>query len=441
MSKKISVFGLGYVGAVTAACLAETGNSVLGVDVNAEKVAAIEAGKNPILEPRVEELIAKNRKGCRLHATTDPEAAVLGTDISFICVGTPSQRNGKPDLKGLEHVAGQIGASLRKKSDFHWVVLRSTVLPGTTDGVLIPALEKSSGKKCGRDFGVCFIPEFLREGTAVADFFDPPFTVLGAATTENLASVRGLFAWAPSTVYETVPTTAEFVKYVCNSFHALKVAFSNEIGTLAKALSVDSETMTKIWTSDTRLNISTAYTKPGFAFGGSCLPKDLRAMVARAREADLRLPLIESILPCNVEHIDRAVDAVLRVGKRKVGMLGLSFKAGTDDLRESPLVHLAKRLLGEGCELKIWDDNVALGQLIGSNRQFIQDVIPHIGSLLRDDLKEVVQTSEVIIVGTKAASRETLAALLNDKQHVVDLVHLGKAERPTGRFSYEGICW
>jgi GDP-mannose 6-dehydrogenase len=438
---RISVFGLGYVGAVTAACLSDTGHSVLGVDVNAEKVAAIEAGKNPILEPRIQEMIEKNRNACRLHATTDPEAAILGTEISFICVGTPSQRSGKPDLAGVEHVAAQIGAALKKKSEFHWIILRSTVLPGTTDNVLTPALEKASGKKAGKDFAVCFIPEFLREGSAVADFFDPPFTVLGTRSPESLRAIRDLFSWAPSTIFETLPTTAEFVKYVCNAYHALKVGFSNEVGSLAKALGVDSEVMTQIWTSDTRLNISTAYLKPGFAFGGSCLPKDLRAMTNSARESDLRLPLIESILPSNVEHIARAVDFVLRTGKRKVGMLGLSFKPGTDDLRESPLVHLAKTLIGEGCELQIWDDNVALGRLIGSNRQFIQDVIPHIGSLLRDNMKDVVASSDVIVVGTKSASREALAPLLKNNQAVIDLVHLGKNHRPESANAYQGICW
>jgi len=345
MTRLVSVFGLGYVGSVTAACLAHKGNRVLGVDVNPTKVQTLEAGRSPILEPGLDEIVAECHRACRLHATANAKDAVHETEISFISVGTPSQRNGKLDLTGIEHVCREIGTALAAKDAFHRVVLRSTVLPGTTESVVIPTLEAASGKRAGVGFAVCFVPEFLREGSAVADFFEPPFTILGGTDPKQLGPVRELFEWAPSPIYETSPATAEMVKYVCNAFHALKVGFVNEMGTLCKQLGVDTEAVTEIFTSDTRLNISTAYLKPGFAFGGSCLPKDLRALTYRAKELDLRLPLLESLLPTNNEHIERAVEAVLRTNKKKVGVLGLSFKAGTDDLRESPLVQLVKRLL------------------------------------------------------------------------------------------------
>lgn len=441
MSHSVSVFGLGYVGTVTAACLAHRGNRVLGVDVNPSKVQALNNGVSPILEPGLQEIIADSHKSCRLHATTNASQAVLESDLSFISVGTPSQRNGKLDLQGIEHVCRQIGEALKEKTSFHWVVLRSTVLPGTTESVALPAIEMHSGKKAGREFGICFVPEFLREGSAVSDFFEPPFTILGSSCNELIEPVRDLFKWAPGPHYETSACTAEMVKYVCNAFHALKVGFANEIGTICRELGVDTELATQVFTSDTRLNISSAYLKPGFAFGGSCLPKDLRALTYRAKELDLRLPLLESLLPSNTEHIERALQTVLHTNKRKIGVLGLSFKAGTDDLRESPLVHLVKRLLGEGCRLQIWDENVSLGRLIGSNRQFIEDYIPHIGSLLVQDLKHVVSSSEVIIVGTKAVDKVALASMIQRGQTIIDLVNLEKPRRYEGSETYLGICW
>jgi GDP-mannose 6-dehydrogenase len=307
--------------------------------------------------------------------------------------------------------------------------------------VVIPAIESASGKKAGADFAVCFVPEFLREGSAVRDFFEPPFTILGGANSEQIAPVRNLFAWATTPIYEIAPSSAEMIKYVCNAFHALKVGFANEIGAVCKELKLDTETVAKIFVADTRLNISPAYLKPGFAFGGSCLPKDLRALTYRAKELDLRLPLLESLMPSNQEHIERAVASILQSKKRKVGMLGLSFKPGTDDLRESPLVHLAKRLLGEGCELQIWDKSVALGRLIGSNRQFIQDEIPHVGSLLCDDASAVIRNSDVIVLGTKVINKESLVAQLRPDQKVIDLVNLEKAHQLNEHPEYEGICW
>jgi len=441
MARSVSVFGLGYVGSVTAACLAQLGNSVVGVDVNADKVQQLESGRSPILEPRMEEMVAENHKNCRLHATTDSARAVRETEITFVSVGTPSQRNGKLDLEGILHVCHEIGHALATKDKFHWVVLRSTVLPGTTKNVATPALEAASRKKAGKEFGVGFVPEFLREGSAVSDFFDPPFTILGCDDAGHLAPLRELFTWAPTTVYEASTESAEMIKYVCNAFHALKVAFVNEVGTLCKHLSVDAEAVAEIFASDTRLNISKAYLKPGFAFGGSCLPKDLRALTYRAKELDLRLPLLESLLISNNEHIERAAEMVLRTRKRKIGVLGLSFKPDTDDLRESPLVHLVKRLVGEGCQIQIWDQNVALGRLMGSNRQFIQDYIPHIGSLLCEDVKDVIRGAEVILLGTTSIDKQTLEAELRPHQVVIDLVNLEKERRCRQTRGYEGICW
>jgi GDP-mannose 6-dehydrogenase len=441
MSRSISVFGLGYVGTVTAACLAHKNNTVVGVDLSPGKVEAMEAGRSPIVEPRVTELVEECHKACRLHATSDSESAVLQTEISFLCVGTPSLRNGKLDLGHIEPVCREIGSALKKKETFHLVVLRSTVLPGTAESIVVPVLEKASGKKMGKDFGVCVNPEFMREGTAVADFLEPAMTIIGAAHPAHSAMLRELYAWAPGRIFETSFRSAEMTKYVCNAWHAVKVSFANEVGTLAKHLGVDAESVVEIFTADTKLNISPSYLKPGFAFGGSCLPKDVRALNYRAKELDLKLPLFQSILPSNDEHLERAVEMILDTGKKKIAMLGLSFKAATDDLRESPQVQLAKRLLGEGRQLQIWDDNVALGRLIGSNRQYIEDVIPHIGSLLSSSLDEVLKDAEVVVIGTRGVDREALRQHLKPGQIVIDLVNLEKARRILGVDAYEGICW
>ena len=421
--RSISVFGLGYVGSVTAACFAHLGNRVVGVDVNPAKVEIVDSGRSPIIEGRMDELVAEGHEACRLHATADAGAAVCESEISFVCVGTPGLRNGKLDLSHIERACGEIGHGLRSKNSHHLVVVRSTVLPGTTKSFVIPALENASGKHAGADFAVCCNPEFMREGTAVADFFQPPYTILGAEDPAHLALLRELYQWTPGQVIETSLPVAEMIKYVSNAFHALKVSFANEVGTISKRLGVDPREVTEIFTADTKLNISAAYLKPGFAFGGSCLPKDLRALAYRAKELDLRLPLLEAILPSNLEHIERAAEAVLRAGKKNVGFLGLSFKAGTDDLRESPQVRLIKRLLGEGCQIRIWDPHVSLGRLAGSNRQFIEEVIPHIGSLLSSNLQEVVETAEVVVIGT-AIEKEKLASNLHSEQVVIDLVNL-----------------
>jgi GDP-mannose 6-dehydrogenase len=417
------------------------GHKVIGVDVNRNKVEMMDSGRTPIIETRMSELVAEGHRAGLLHATTDASSAVLKSEASFVCVGTPSLKNGKLDLSHIEHVAKEIGGAIRQKKSPHVFILRSTVLPGTTESLAVPILEKESGKICGKDFTVCYNPEFMREGSAVNDFLNPPYTILGASDACHLAPLRELYKSTPGALYETTIPVAEMVKYFSNCFHALKVGFANEMGTMCKHLGVDAHAVTEIFTSDTKLNISSAYLSPGFAFGGSCLPKDLRAITYKAKELDLKLPLLESLMPSNAEHIDRAVEMVIGTGKKKVAQLGLSFKAGTDDLRESPQVQLIKRLMGEGLEVKVWDEDVSLGRLAGSNRQYIEEVIPHIGSVLSADLESVLSTAEVVILGNKSASKEQLARYLRSGQIVIDLVHLDRTGRPKGIQNYEGICW
>lgn len=441
MTLSISVFGLGYVGSVSAACFASMGHRVIGVDVNPAKVEMVEGGRSPIIEASMNELVAEGNRACRLHATTDSTAAVLQSDVSFVCVGTPSLRNGKLDLSHIEKVAREIAAALKQKKSAHTFVLRSTVLPGTVESIVLPLLEQVSGRRAGTDFTVVYNPEFMREGSAVADFLQPPYTILGAQDPSHLAPLRELYKQTPGKVFETSIAVAEMVKYLSNAFHAVKVVFANEIGTLCKHLNVDAQAVTEIFTSDVRLNISPAYLSPGFAFGGSCLPKDLRALTYKAKELDLKLPMLESLLPSNSEHVERAVEAVMRTNKRKIAQLGLSFKAGTDDLRESPQVQLVKRLLGEGYEVKVWDRDVSLGRLAGSNRQYIEEVIPHIGSLLSADLEDVLGWGEVVIVGNRSVKKDDLTRHLRSDQIVIDLVNLDKTLRSNCTSSYEGICW
>jgi GDP-mannose 6-dehydrogenase len=441
MTASISVFGLGYVGTVTAACLAHKGHNLIGVDLSTTKVAAMEGGRSPIVEPRVSDLIADGHKTGRLHATCNSEEAVLNSDISFVCVGTPSLRNGKLDLGHIQPVCEDIGKVLKTKNSFHLVVVRSTVLPGTAETIVVPALERTSGKKLGKDFGVSVNPEFMREGTAVADFLEPSVTVIGAAEAAHSARLREIYSWVSGRIFETSFRTAEMVKYVCNAWHAVKVSFGNEVGTLAKELGVDASAVIDVFSADTKLNISPAYLKPGFAFGGSCLPKDVRALTYRAKELDLELPLFQSILPSNEEHLDRALDLVLTTGKKKIGMLGLSFKAATDDLRESPQVQLVKRLLGEGRQVRIWDDNVSMGHLIGSNRAYIEETIPHIGSLLSNSLDEVITGAELVVIATRGLKKEQVQQLLKPHQIVIDLVNSEHGARPTTSATYQGICW
>ena len=417
------------------------GHSVIGVDVSAAKVEMMNSGCSPILEARMSEMVAEQSRAGTLKATTDAAAAVHQSDVSFVCVGTPSLRSGKLDLSHVEHVMAEIGTALQQKKSHHTVVLRSTVLPGTTESVVVPILESTSKMRADGDFAVCYNPEFMREGSSVEDFLNPPYTVLGARHPEDLGCLRELYKNIPGRMFEVQLMVAEMVKYVSNLFHAVKVGFANEVGTLCQRLGTDAVAVTEIFTSDTKLNISPAYLKPGFAFGGSCLPKDLRAIAYRAKELDLKLPLLESVLPSNSEHLTRAAEAILQIGKKKVSLLGLSFKAGTDDLRESPQVQLIKRLLGEGYEVRIWDEDVSLGQLAGSNRKYIEEVIPHIGSLLSTDFEAVVRAGEIVVIGTRLRDPQRLTRCLSARQVVFDLVNLERANRPQGGASYQGICW
>jgi GDP-mannose 6-dehydrogenase len=439
--KNISVIGLGYVGAVTAGCLASKGYQVLGADINKLKVDLLGRGKSPVLEPGLDELIRAGHEAGRLHATNDTAEAVHKTDVSFICVGTPSLRNGRLDLSGVERSCTEIGKALRGKPDFHWFVLRSTILPGTAENLAVPIIEKQSGKKAGRDFAVCTNPEFTREGCAVADFLNPPITVLGASDPAHLEPLREIYSWVSGNVFETSFGVSEMVKYVCNTFHALKVSFANEIGVLCKEMGVEAQAVTDIFTSDTNLNISRAYLTPGFAFGGSCLPKDVKAITYRAKELDQTLPLLNSIMSSNQAHLDRAVDAIMSTRRKKIAVLGLSFKAKTDDLRESPTVHLIKRLLGEGCEVAIWDREVALGRLVGSNRQYIEEEIPHIGSLLQEDLSGLIRNSQVVVIATTAFEKRVVEQSVGPTQIVFDLVHAKNELRLAQNVSVRGLCW
>jgi len=423
-----------------AACLGQAGHRIVGVDVNPAKVEALGNGRSPIVEAQVGELLAQTRVAGRLSATTDTTTAVAQTDISFICVGTPGARNGKLDLTHVERVAREIGRALKEKKTHHNVVVRSTALPGTTESLIVPAIEEASGRRAGESFTVCYNPEFMRESSAVEDFRNPPFTILGVQHPSQAATLRKIYAETPAPVFETSIAGAEMVKYASNAFHALKVSFANEIGTLCKNLNVDTEEVMEVFAADKKLNLSAAYLTPGFAFGGSCLPKDLRAIAYRAREKDLSLPLLEAVLASNAGHVDRAVEAVLRTGRKKIAVLGLSFKAGTDDLRESPQVQMIKRLLGEGCQVRVWDQDVLLGRLAGSNRQYIEEVIPHIGSLLSESLDDVVAAGEVVVIATRV-DKKLLSRLLLPTQLVVDLVNLASDTRPRADAGYEGICW
>ncbi len=436
----ISVFGLGYVGSVSAASFAADGHRVIGVDVNPSKVSAVRDGRTPIVEPGLEDLIRAMVEQGRLTATTNTEQAVADSDVSLICVGTPSRRNGSLDLTYLVRVAEEIGEALRDKVSYHVVVVRSTVLPGTTHDHVIPALEAKSGKRYGEGFGVSVNPEFLREGTALRDFRNPPLTLVGHNHAADASGTIGLYGGVGAPVVSTSIRVAEMIKYTSNTWHALKITFANEIGNLCRRMGVDSHEVMEIFAQDDKLNISPIYLKPGFAFGGSCLPKDVRALQYRAKEVDLDMPVINSILGSNRLQIEHAIDEVLDTGRKRVGLLGFSFKAGTDDLRESPLVILAEALLGKGLQLRIYDRNVSLARLIGANKEYIEHQIPHLSSLLRTDVRAVIEDCDVIVVGN--ASGEFAEALLacRSDQVVIDLVRI-PVDRTRLAAQYRGICW
>jgi GDP-mannose 6-dehydrogenase len=437
---RVSVFGLGYVGCVSAASLADDDHRVIGVDVNEEKVAAVNAGRSPIVEPGLDQVLDRAVAAGRLRATTNPAEAVGASDVSIVCVGTPSRRNGSLDLAYLERVCRQIGAALREKSAYHVVVVRSTVLPGTTHGVVIPALERESGKKYGDGFGVSVNPEFLREGTALTDFRKPPLTLVGHNHAADASGTIALYHAIDAPLVSTSIRVAEMMKYTSNTWHALKVCFANEIGNVCKAVGVDSHEVMDIFCRDEKLNLSSYYLRPGFAFGGSCLPKDVRALQYRAKEADVDVPVISSILPSNRLQIEHAFDQVMDTGSKRIGLLGFSFKAGTDDLRESPMVILAEALLGKGATLRIYDRNVSLARLVGANKEYIEKQIPHLSSLLCATIDEVVEGSEVIVIGNRSPEFAEAVTKATRDQIIIDLVRL-PINQALLQADYRGICW
>lgn len=436
----ISVFGLGYVGSVSVACLADSGHSLVGVDVNPTKVEMIEEGRSPVIERGLDELLRAGVAAGRVRATTDTAAAVQQTDISFICVGTPSNPNDSLNLTYVERVAQQIGEALAAKPGYHMVVARSTMLPGSTEEIVIPIIERASGRQAGRGFGICFNPEFLREGSSIADFYDPPFTVIGAADSQAAATLADIYSKLSAPLMVVPFKVAEMVKYANNAFHALKVAFANEIGNLCKQQGIDSHQVMQIFCQDRKLNLSPYYLKPGFAFGGSCLPKDLRALLYQCHHYDMYPPLLEAILPSNQRQIDLACHMVKATGSKRVGVLGFSFKAGTDDLRESPVVELIERLIGKGFHVQVYDRNVSLANLHGANRAYIEQEIPHIASLMVDTVDELVAASEVIVVGNRSPEFRAVLPELRAGQTVIDLVRLAD-DAPASAGAYQGICW
>ena len=431
----IAIFGLGYVGAVSAACLANEGHTVIGIDSNAGKAELINQGKSPVVEKDLAGMIAQAVAAGRLRATTDPRVAIRDSELAMVCVGTPSRGNGDLDLTYVRRVCEEIADALRHKHAFTAVIIRSTVLPGTLRNLVIPTLEAASAKKAGEDFGVGLFPEFLRESTAVHDFYNPPKVVFAASdrrTRDMLESLNAGFD-APRTC--AAFEVAEMVKYADNTWHALKVAFANEIGSISKALGIDGGAVMDIFCQDTKLNISPRYLRPGFAFGGSCLPKDVRALAYKARSLDLELPLISSIMASNRCHVDRAMQMVLDLNERNVGVLGLSFKAGTDDLRESPVVELVERLLGKGHEIRIFDHNVNLSRLVGANRAYVYEHLPHIAKLMVDDVDDVVNHGGTIVIGNRDRYFSEVVGRLNMSQRVVDLVRID------AQGAFNGICW
>ncbi len=436
---KLSILGLGYVGCVSAACFAAAGHEVTGVDVNAVKVNIINGGRSPIVEPGIEELINEAVEAGRLRATTDAKEAVIGSDVSLVCIGTPGNHNGSLDLTHIKRACQQIGEAIGEKGRYHVVVMRSTMLPGTIEQTVIPTLEVYSGKRAGRDFGVAINPEFLREGSSIKDFNNPPFTLIGADTEDAASLVGRLYSHLKAPIINIAVKEAEMVKYACNAFHAVKVTFANEIGNICKAVGVNSHKVMEVFCQDTKLNLSPYYLKPGFAFGGSCLPKDLRAINYKAKELDVEVPMLNSVLASNRQQVERAVETVLGTGRKAVGVLGLSFKSGTDDLRESPMVTMIETLIGKGLKLAIYDRDVELARLFGANKEYIEREIPHISSLMRSDLSEVIDSSEIIIIGKKEEEFRVLADKMNNGRVIIDLVRMFDGEE--SRKQYKGLCW
>lgn len=437
---KLSVFGLGYVGAVSCACLPELGHEVIGVDTNAAKVRMIGDGQSPVVEEGIDELIRAAVAAGRLRATHDVAAAVEQSEVSLISVATPSNANYTPNLSAVDGVIASIGTVIRRKPGRHTVVLRSTVPPGTTEDRIRPILEECAGRKVGDRLSLVFNPEFLREGSSVKDFRRPPQTVVGSLDDAGHAVMDRLYAGVPGTMVRTSCREAESVKYLCNVFHALKIVFANEAGSVLKACGLDSREVLRIFCQDTQLNISPAYLRPGFAFGGSCLPKEVKGFLTLAREKDIPIPALQALLDSNAAHIERAYRLVARDGRRKIALFGLAFKPGTDDMRDSPLVTLAERLIGKGFELAIYDDCVKLSRLLGKNKEFIDREIPHLDRLLQRTAEEALAGAEVVVVGHADAQARRAIVAQAARLRVIDLC--GYADvRSAGCAEYEGICW
>ncbi|WP_326539096.1 nucleotide sugar dehydrogenase [Pseudorhodoferax sp.] len=437
---KISIFGLGYVGAVSLACLSRDGHDVIGVDIDQTKLDLIMAGKTPVVEEGMVELMQRVAASGKVTVTTDAQRAVHDSEISLVCVGTPSAPNGSQDQGAVLRLAEQMGLAIAAKAEPHVVVFRSTLVPGTVEDVLRPIIEAKSGKKDGEGFHLCFQPEFLREGSSIRDYDKPPFTIVGANHAYPVERLRALFGQLPCDFIQTSVRSAEMMKYCCNNFHALKITFANETARLCGALGVDPFEVMDLVCRDTQLNISRAYLKPGFAFGGSCLPKDLRATSYLAKTRDIEIPMLSSIMQSNRDHLDLALHKIVARGKRKIGFIGLSFKTGTDDLRESPLVTLAEQLIGKGMQLSVYDPEVHLAKLLGANRRYIENHLPHIGELLQADIREVIAQSEVLVLGlTGQPVFDAVAAHARADQWVLDLVNM--PGRDALAAEVEGLCW
>jgi GDP-mannose 6-dehydrogenase len=436
---KISIFGLGYVGTVSAGCLADDGHEVIGVDPIQTKVDLINSGQSPIIEASIGEIIASSVQAGRLRATMDSTYAIRETELSFVCVGTPSQNNGNLDLRYIRRICEQIGQALKDNAGRHTVVIRSTILPGTMHRIVIPTLEEFSGKTAGADFGVCNNPEFLREGSAVQDFHCPPKTVIGELDQASGEMLAALYANLDAPLIRTDIKTAEMVKYVDNSWHALKIGFANEVGNFCKASGIDSHEVMKIFCQDEKLNISSAYLMPGFAFGGSCLPKDLRALNYQAKVHDLDLPIIGAILESNEMQVERGVRLITDKGRKRIGVLGFSFKAGTDDLRESAMIEVIERLIGKGYDLCIYDKNVKMASLVGANRDFILNRIPHISRLMVGSIDAVLEHAQVVVIGNRDLDFQIAPQRLRDDQILIDFVRI--TDRRSDNNNYDGICW